>query len=201
MSTFQRNSEGEGVSVTPLGLAAGRGSRFLHKCRRNLLWSKCARRAQPKSGKQTPNVGRAEPVMSTAMKYLDLASAETGGGHPINLWWHESQPDRIHLILADPRLVDAEGEKPGLRLVLSCNPKSADYSPANFNRCARVLRGLGMPAPDQDVPEHPRHLKFRDKVIAGAGGSVPLVASTEAAVCPECVVLTPDLQAHLKVAH
>ena len=150
--------------------------------------------------------------MSTPNTYLDLADADNGGGHQINLWWSDTQPDRIHLVLTDPRLVDRKGEKPGLRLVLSSNPKSADYSPANFNRSARLLRSLGLPAPADDVEEHPRHLRYRDSVIetvlsepvdnspapaSTAGAAVP----AEAEICQECWCYVADLTKHHEAVH
>lgn len=143
--------------------------------------------------------------------YLDLADRSSGGGHQITLWWAASQPDRIHLVLTDPRLVDSKGEKPGLRLVLSSNPKSADYSPANFNRCARLLRSLDMPAPAEDVEEHPRHLRYRDKIIdtvLGADASMVPASKTpradvreEAQVCPVCSSYVYDLEVHDAALH
>ena len=105
-------------------------------------------------------------MSTTAENHLNLADPNQDGGHPITLWWHPSQPDRVHLILSDPRFKDAVGQKPGLRLVLSCNPRSADYAPSNFNRAIRLLRAAGKPAPAQDVEEHPRHLRRREAVIA-----------------------------------
>lgn len=150
--------------------------------------------------------------MSTQNTYLDLADANHGGGHPINLWWSDAQPDRIHLVLTDPRLVDSQGDKPGLRLVLSSNPKSADYSPANYNRSARLLRSLGMPAPAEDVNEHPRHLRYRDSVIesvfTGAEGTAKAPSDNEVAVvpvgavsCQVCWCYVADLTKHVEAAH
>jgi hypothetical protein len=39
------------------------------------------------------------------------------------------------------------GEKPGLRIVFSSKPKSADYNPGNFNRISRWLADNEKPAP------------------------------------------------------
>lgn len=146
--------------------------------------------------------------MSTTPKnsYLDLSDASSGGGQPINLWWTDKEPDRIHLVLTDHRLVDGAGEKPGLRLVLSSNPKSADYSPANFNRCARLLRSMGMPAPAEDVEEHPRHLRYRDALIAEVAGSGKSKTGTavlpdEAAHCDTCFCWVSNLNAHVQAMH
>lgn len=143
--------------------------------------------------------------------YLDLSDESSGGGHQITLWWAATQPDRIHLVLTDPRLVDSQGEKPGLRLVLSSNPRSADYSPANFNRCGRLLRSLGMPAPAADVEEQQRHLRYRDKVIKtvlGAEAATVTASKTppagvpeEAHVCPTCSSYVHDLDVHDAALH
>jgi hypothetical protein len=151
-------------------------------------------------------------VMSTtAENYLDLADPTQGGGHPINLWWHAAQPDRVHLILSDPRFTDASGHKPGLRLDFSSNPRSADYAPSNFNRAIRFLRAAGRPAPVHDAEEHPRHLRYRDGVIAtvtksGATGELTSpdagpatsygAVPDEAVVCAECGCYVADLDGH-----
>src|SRR4051812_28700374 len=97
----------------------------------------------------------------TSHTYLDLSNTEIGGGTPINLWWSADQPDRVHLAFQDPLFAEMDGTRPGLRVVFSSNPRSADYNPGNFNRCARRLRALGRPAPASDAPEYPRHLKRR----------------------------------------
>jgi len=76
--------------------------------------------------------------------YLDLADeSTTGSGQPNILRWTARNLDRIHLILTHDRLTDSAGEKPGLRLVFSSTPKSADCSPANIDRCAHVVRSIG----------------------------------------------------------
>jgi hypothetical protein len=158
-----------------------------------------------------------EMVMSTtAENYLDLADPTQGGGHPINLWWYASQPDRVHLILSDARFTDAAGQKPGLRLVFSSNPRSADYAPSNFNRAIRLLRAAGRPAPVHDAEEHPRHLRYRDAVIAtvtegGAKGQLTppnsdsatsnVAVPDEAVVCADCGCYVADLEGHGKLVH
>ncbi len=75
------------------------------------------------------------------------------------LWWREDG-NRMHLIINDPDLQHPDTE-PGMQIVFSDNPESADYNPANFNRCARVLRHHGKPAPDMDAVEGPRQLDRR----------------------------------------
>lgn len=78
----------------------------------------------------------------------------------VNLWWVPGQPDEIHLTIDDPDLHHPK-TGPGMRTVFSTNPKSANYHPANFNRCATVLRKYGKPAPLHDAPEGPRRLDKR----------------------------------------
>lgn len=65
----------------------------------------------------------------------------------LNVWWNPSDPDRIHLATSQPDIVDDHGEKPGLRIVFSSNPNSADFNPGNFNRIARWLAANGKAAP------------------------------------------------------
>ena len=57
----------------------------------------------------------------------------------LKVWWNPSDPERIHLATDRSDIVDDNGEKPGLRIVFSNNPRSADYSPGNFNRISRWL--------------------------------------------------------------
>lgn len=80
-------------------------------------------------------------------------------------WWDEKQPDRIHITNSDDRFLDDHGVKPGLRIVFSSNPRSADYNPNGYNRVARALRAVGAPAPAEDVPLRSRKLKDRTEKI------------------------------------
>lgn len=68
----------------------------------------------------------------------------------------------------DPLFTDEQGDRPGIRVVFSSNPRSADYNPATFNRLARALDAAGVAAPSP-VPVHPRHLRHRDGVINQLG--------------------------------
>ncbi|MDT7805003.1 MAG: hypothetical protein QOI78_8436 [Actinomycetota bacterium] len=88
--------------------------------------------------------------------------------NPVHVWYDEKGGE-IHLTCNDPRLTDENGQKPGFRTVFNANPRSADYSPANFNRLARYLRQQGKPAP-AEAELHPRQLAQRDDVIRQAGG-------------------------------
>jgi hypothetical protein len=83
-----------------------------------------------------------------------------------DVWWNADQPNEIHLVTSSPDFTDADGKRPGLWVSFSCNPKSANYSPANFNRCARLLAAKGHPAP-AIVEEHGRRLSGRPKLISG----------------------------------
>jgi hypothetical protein len=89
-------------------------------------------------------------------------------GHPFNIFWSPAQPDRIHMATNDPAFVDEQGVRPGIRIVVSSNPRSVDYNPATFNRLARALRSAGAEAPDE-VPLYQRHLRYRDAVIKELG--------------------------------
>ena len=76
------------------------------------------------------------------------------------VWFHEDTPDRIRLATNNPDIVGGDDGKPGLQIVFSSNPRSADYHPANFNRLARWLAAHGEPAPEP-VPVADRQLGRR----------------------------------------
>lgn len=78
----------------------------------------------------------------------------------VQIWWVPAQPDEIHLTSDDPDLHHPK-TGPGMRVVFSSNVKSANYHPANFNRCAAVLRKYGKSAPAEDAVEGPRRLDKR----------------------------------------
>lgn len=144
---------------------------------------------------------------SNSNTYLDLLADNLGSGSlsSINVWWSATEPERVHFVVADSRLTDEHGEKPGLRLVFSANPKSADYNPANFNRCARMLRAAGKPAPDADVPEHKRHLRYRDALLGSLSApAAPVELGTlpsDAEICPNCSAYVADLSSHKAALH
>lgn len=78
----------------------------------------------------------------------------------LRVWWHPDQPDRIHLGTHRSDITDENGEKPGLRIVFSSNPDSADYNPGNFNRIARWLKDNGKSAPE---PVEKKSRRLRDR--------------------------------------
>jgi hypothetical protein len=153
--------------------------------------------------------------------YLNIGTPK----EPVTIWWaKDSDPTRIHLTTGDPRFTDENGGRLGLRVVFSSNPRSADYNPGNFNRCARALADAGIAAPDL-VPVHPRHLKQRSGVIAelaaeeaaaaadtalgdvadstapaslstASGASIADPAEYGWATCPICWSIVVDLDAH-----
>lgn len=84
---------------------------------------------------------------------------------PFHVWWRPNQPDEIHVVSSEGKFNSADGNRPGLWITFSCNPKSANYHPQNFNRCARALKAKGLPAPTE-VEEHDRRLNMRDRHIA-----------------------------------
>lgn len=125
-------------------------------------------RPHPKSGRDaiaTRDWLRGEERIDAMsnQKYLNIGNAD----HPVTVWWSPTQPDRVHVTTSDTQFTDENGEKAGLRVVFSSNPRSADYNPGNFNRVARALEGADIPAPSP-VPMHPRHLRSRSQVIAEA---------------------------------
>lgn len=147
---------------------------------------------------------------SDSSSFINLLADDIGedGISSINIWWSEKEPDRIHLVIADTRLTEADGTKPGLRIVFSANPKSADYNPGNFNRCARLLREKGRPAPSADIDEHRRHLRYRDALIAqvGSGDNSGSASATKtppasANICSTCSAFVDDVDMHMGAIH
>jgi len=130
----------------------------------------------------------------------------------VTVWWAAHQPDRVHVTSGDPQFTDENGEKPGLRIVFSSNPKSADYNPGSFNRVARALADADIAAPPL-VEVRPRHLRYRDAIITEAEKEVPSTFVEEPAVpmgasmlrkmgldvCPECgaVVASMSIPRHI----
>lgn len=82
-----------------------------------------------------------------------------------HVWWRPNQPHEIHLVSSDPLFNSPDGQHPGLWTTASCNPKSANYHPQNFNRLARALKAKGCAHPPV-VAEHDRRLNMRAKWIA-----------------------------------
>lgn len=127
-----------------------------------------------------------------AENYLTVGDQQ---GHPFTLWWRENDPDRIHLTTNDPRFLDEHGSRPGIRIVVSSNPRSADYNPATFNRCSRALAAAGRPAPPE-VEVHSRKLAERP---SGTTPSLAAAAPGSVDSCPGCFALVTDLEGHLAV--
>jgi hypothetical protein len=73
--------------------------------------------------------------------------------HGLRVWWRPGS-DTIECALNDPAF-HHPGTGTGLRIAFSSNPKSANYHPANWNRCVRALTAHGKPAPAL-IPEGPR---------------------------------------------
>lgn len=80
--------------------------------------------------------------------------------------WLPDDPGRIRFCVAASGFADIDGAKPGMVLVWSSNPKSADYNPRYFNRGSRYLAAKGLPHPNE-VPERSRRLSARLKEILG----------------------------------
>ena len=94
--------------------------------------------------------------MAIAHEKGDYVALEDG----VHVWWTPNHPDEIHLTFDDPELTHPD-TGPGMRVVFSRNVKSANYHPANFNRCAALLRKYGKSAPADDAIEGPRRLDKR----------------------------------------
>jgi len=75
------------------------------------------------------------------------------------IWWRQDQPSEIHMTVNDPDF-HHPNTGPGLHVVFSSVVDSANYHPANFNRCARVLKKHGKAHPPE-VAEGERRLDRR----------------------------------------
>jgi hypothetical protein len=124
-------------------------------------------------------------------------------GEPPNaftLWFDQKAGDSIHLTTGDHRFVDEHGERPGLRIVFSSNPNSADYNPGNFNRSARVLKAAGKAAPDE-IPLASRRLSDRPRVKAALQNPATRQEADPAQfgwkVCKQCGCLVLGLGSHV----
>lgn len=80
--------------------------------------------------------------------------------HDVTVWWNPSTPDEIHETSNDPDL-HHPNTGPGMRTVYSSNLRSANYHPANFNRCRDVLLKYGKSAPPEAAVEGERRLDRR----------------------------------------
>jgi hypothetical protein len=68
---------------------------------------------------------------------------------------------RMHVRTGCGPFAEADGSKPGLHLVFSSSPASADFSPRYFNRARRLLEAEGKLCPPGDIPEVSRRLRDR----------------------------------------
>jgi hypothetical protein len=66
--------------------------------------------------------------------------------------WYDEKQDQIHLTTNDADFTHA-GTGPGMRVVFSRNPKSANFHPSNFNRCRDILIAYGKSAPPEAADE------------------------------------------------
>jgi hypothetical protein len=88
----------------------------------------------------------------------------------VNIWVDTIDPRRIHketafagITAGDDQayLFDYNG-KPGFKDLYSCNPDSADYDPARYNRCLKLLHDQGK-ALDVPMAEVPPSRMLRDR--------------------------------------
>jgi hypothetical protein len=96
---------------------------------------------------------------------MATTSSRIAAPGPFEVLWFPDQPDEIHLLTADATFTDSDGQRPGLWIAFSRNPKSANWHPAYWNRCVRALQDACQPAPEL-VDEHNRRLDKRGKHIA-----------------------------------
>jgi len=73
-----------------------------------------------------------------------------------NVWFDERQPSEIHLTVNDEHVVHPQTGKDGLHLVISSNPKSANFDPKTFNTLRALLGQFDKPFPkdaaDETIP-------------------------------------------------
>jgi hypothetical protein len=92
----------------------------------------------------------------------------TGGSNNVPLhgsffvWFDPKQPTNVHLTANSRDLVHPETGSPGLHLVFSSKPKSANFDPKTFNTLRALLQRNGKPHPDGTADESiPRRLDRR----------------------------------------
>src|SRR3954454_18911642 len=100
-------------------------------------------------------------ITSSATKYARVGSEK----RPLEVW-HDSAYNTINFTCNDKRLTDEDGQKHGFPVVLSINPRLADYKPVTFNRYARVLHAETRHALAEDPSLMPRRLDSRREVVA-----------------------------------
>lgn len=87
----------------------------------------------------------------------------------LRIHWRPDDDTRINLYVDNPVFFDIRpgASGPGLWIVFSSNPDSADYHPKYFNRCVRALTAAGKNAPPE-CEEGPRRLGRRRRPDAAA---------------------------------
>jgi len=75
-----------------------------------------------------------------------------------------ADPERVRMYIDHPKFTDANDEHPGMQIVFTARPQSADYNPNNFNRVYALLcDAAGVPV--QRVKEFSRLLRLRKALI------------------------------------
>ncbi len=95
-----------------------------------------------------------------------MAEAGAGGNvrltGQVHVWFDVNQPSEIHLTLNDPDLVHPETGKDGLHLIVSANPRSANFDAKSFNTARALLHRFDKLYPDTVADESiPRRLDRR----------------------------------------
>lgn len=79
-----------------------------------------------------------------------------------NVWFDDHQPSEIHLTVNDDDLSHPQSGKEGLHLVVSSNPRSANFDPKSFNTLRALLALFDKPHPVAEADEAiPRRLDRR----------------------------------------
>lgn len=75
-----------------------------------------------------------------------------------------TDPERVRMYIDDHRFTDANGEHPGIQVVFSAKPHSADYNPNNFNRVYTALADVAE-VQVKRVKEFSRLLRLRKSLM------------------------------------
>jgi hypothetical protein len=70
-----------------------------------------------------------------------------------NVWFDDNQPSDIHLTVNDEHLAHPLSGKDSLHLVVSSNPRSANFDPKSFNTLRALLAHFGKPHPVAEANE------------------------------------------------
>jgi hypothetical protein len=92
---------------------------------------------------------------------LSISAVSNGDSNPqpassyllhlrLSVWFEDNS---VRLATGDPRFVADDGSTPGLQIVFSADPMSADYHPGNYNTMVRWGKSVGLRVPEPVQPE------------------------------------------------